>query len=613
MNKKISWYIERFFHELRTEGIKSAIYKSYNCCGNNIFSHLDFSAPKSRRISLLRALSIFPSQACRKAHCLIGHYLEEPCSLNGAYTIPYGNEKNFANSEVALLAHWDPENIVDPYVLYMARHLKQLGKQVILCSAAPLTTLPQETNIFDAIVCRTCAGYDFTSWKAAFEAFPSLYEAKEVTLCNDSVFAPIGSYAPVYQTMASISCDFWGMTFSYEVMPHMQSFYLVLRKKALQHPAFKKFILAVAADNNRDIAVGYEVRFSLWLELHGLTAGCYRLYNLHTKIAANPTVRWEKCLRDGIPLLKRELFKAKGCISALPAWQGEVEKYPYPAHLISDYFHRIGLDISSVLCPGKRSATWPPSVFARYKPLQLPQEASREGALRTAAIIHCYYPEVLPILLEYLKNLPSATHIYISTDTEEKRAAIQQKMAPLDFAKTEIRICPNKGWDIAPFLAGFADIIPNYDLICKVHVKASTHMSKEKSAYWRMMLYGSLLDNKQHVKKIIRLFEDRPELGMIASPSLPYCRVDIGMNKKQLIPLLRKMGIEITSNEAIDFPVGSMFWARSAALQPLLDLQLGFEDFEDTNPQQRDGTLAHAIERSFLFSCCKAGYYWGRI
>ena len=516
------------------------------------------------------------------------------------------------NSEAALLAHWDPENIVDPYVLHMAHHLKQLGKKVILCSAAPLTPLPQETDIFDAIVCRTCAGYDFTSWKAAFEAFPSLSDAKEVTLCSDRVFAPIGSYAPVYQTMASIPCDFWGMTFSHEIMPHMQSFHLVLRKRALQHPAFKNFIAAVAINNNRDMAVGYEVSFSLWLELHGLTAGCYRPYNLYSSITVPLGARWKKYLRDGVPFLEREIFKSQGGIVALPAWQGEVEKYHYPAHLISDYFHRIGLDISSVLCPGKRSATWPPSVFARYKPLQLPQEASREGALRTAAIIHCYYPEVLPILLEYLKNLPSATHIYISTDTEEKRAAIQQKMAPLDFAKKEIRICPNKGWDIAPFLAGFADIIPTYDLICKVHVKASTHMSKDKSAYWRMMLYGALLGSEHHVRKIIRLFEDSPKLGMVASPSLPYCRVDRGMNKKWLDPVLRKMGLQISLNEAIDFPVGSMFWARSAALQPLLDLRLGFEDFEDTDPRQRDGTLAHAIERSFLFSCCKAGYYWGR-
>lgn len=495
----------------------------------------------------------------------------------------------------------------------MAHHLKQLGKKVILCSAAPLTTLPQETDIFDAIVCRTCAGYDFTSWKAAFEAFPSLYEAKEVTLCNDSVFAPIGSYAPVYQTMDSIPCDFWGMTFSYEIMPHMQSFHLVLRKKTLQHSAFKQFISAIVADQNRNIAVGYEIRLSLWLELHGLQAGCYRPYHLHTKIAANPTIQWKRCFREGIPLLKREFFKTQGRLFALPAWQEEVEKYHYPAQLISNYFHRVGLEISSVLCPGKRSATWPPSVFARYTPLQLPQGESRESTLRTAAIIHCYYPELLPILLEYLKSLPSATHIYISTDTEEKYTAIQRQTAPMGFSQTEIRIYPNKGWDIAPFLAGFADIIPHYDLICKVHVKASPHMSKNNSAYWRIMLYRSLLGSNNHVRKILKLFENNPDLGMIVSPSLPYYQVDMGTNRKWLIFLLQKMGITIPLNEAIDFPVGSMFWARSTALQPLLNLQLDFEDFEDTNPLQRNGTLAHAIERSFLFSCCKAGYCWGRI
>lgn len=230
MNKKISWYIERFFHELRTAGIKSALYKAYKC----------LPPPKPRRISFLRTISIFPARARQKARGLIAHYLEEPCSLNDAYTIPYGNGKDFSNSDVILLSHSDPENIVDPYVLYMARHLKQLGKKVILCSAASLIALPQETDIFDAIICRTCAGYDFTSWKAAFEAFPSLYEAKEITLCTDNAFAPIGSYVPVYQTMSSIPCDFWGMTFSHEIIPHIQTFHLVLRKKSFATSGLQK-------------------------------------------------------------------------------------------------------------------------------------------------------------------------------------------------------------------------------------------------------------------------------------------------------------------------------------------------------------------------------------
>ena len=613
MNKNIKWYITRFFSEFRNVGAKKAFYKVYVFCKRKVVIHTILPAPKSRRISLLQAISIFPSKARYKARVLIGDYLEKSYSLDGAYIIPYGSEIKFSNNQVVLLAHWDPENIIDPYVLYMASHLKQLGKKIILCSAAPLAAMPQNTDCFDAIICRTCPGYDFTSWKAAFEAFPSLYEAQEVTLCNDSVFAPIGSYISVYHTMSSISCDFWGITFSCDIIPHIQTFHIVLRKKALLHPAFKQFISSITTSYNREDAIGYEVRLSLWLELYGLRAGCYRPYNLYSRIPANPMCSWKTCLSHGIPFLKRELFKTQGRIVSLPAWRKEIEKYHYPAQLISNYFYRINIDISPVLCPGKRSATWPPSVFVKSMPLQLSQEKYQKNKLRIAAIIHCYYPEIFPVLLEYLKNLPDNTDCYISTDTENKRSIIQEQIKCLRLSKTEIRLYPNKGWDIAPFLAGFSDIIPNYDLLCKVHAKASTNQTKALSTYWRSMLYESLLGSKTHVQKIINFFNDSPELGMIAPPSIPYCYVDIGMNKTKLKHLLQQLNIQIPSNEAIDFPVGSMFWARNKALQPLLDLHFTFNDFNITDSNQRDGTLAHAIERSFFISCCKAGYYWGRI
>ena len=155
MLKKIMYYIGRFFEELKYNGIKGALYTTYVYC-------ISLPTPRSRHISLLQTISFFPSKARRKAIGLIGNYFDTLCSLEGAYIFLHGSERDFSNEEVVLLAHWDPENIVDPYVLHMAHHLKQLGKKVILCSAAPLTTLPQETDIFDAIVCRTCAGYDFT-------------------------------------------------------------------------------------------------------------------------------------------------------------------------------------------------------------------------------------------------------------------------------------------------------------------------------------------------------------------------------------------------------------------------------------------------------------------
>ena len=62
----------------------------------------------------------------------------------------------------------------------------------------------------------------------------------------------------------------------------------------------------------------------------------------------------------------------------------------------------------------------------------------------------------------------------------------------------------------------------------------------------------------------------------------------------------------------LDFPSGSMFWARSAALRPLLDLRLGFDDFQ-AEAGQTDGTLAHAIERLYFLVCEQAGFDWLKI
>jgi hypothetical protein len=55
-----------------------------------------------------------------------------------------------------------------------------------------------------------------------------------------------------------------------------------------------------------------------------------------------------------------------------------------------------------------------------------------------------------------------------------------------------------------------------------------------------------------------------------------------------------------------------MFWARTAALKPLLDLRLETDDFP---PElgQLDGTLAHAIERLYYFACERAGLDWVKV
>ena len=56
-----------------------------------------------------------------------------------------------------------------------------------------------------------------------------------------------------------------------------------------------------------------------------------------------------------------------------------------------------------------------------------------------------------------------------------------------------------------------------------------------------------------------------------------------------------------------------MFWFRSKAIVPLLDLGLTRANFSEATWRARDATIAHAIERSFLFFSSLAGFYWARV
>jgi GT2 family glycosyltransferase len=88
---------------------------------------------------------------------------------------------------------------------------------------------------------------------------------------------------------------------------------------------------------------------------------------------------------------------------------------------------------------------------------------------------------------------------------------------------------------------------------------------------------------------------------MVWSPNFAACR-----------ELADRLGVALAPDSPLDFPAGAMFWARPAALAPLLGLALRFEDFEDEAGQQ-DATLAHAVERLFFYACELAGRRWIRV
>ena len=241
-----------------------------------------------------------------------------------------------------------------------------------------------------------------------------------------------------------------------------------------------------------------------------------------------------------------------------------------------------------------------------FPPLQAPPPP------RVAVICHLYYPEVGREVRHYLQNLPVPANLFLATDTAEKAEVIRAAFADWEGGRVEVRVVPNRGRDIAPKLVGFADAHADYDLVLHLHSKKSDHA--HFLAPWRGFLFENLLGSKAAVASILDAFARLPQLGMVAPQHYEAVRRWLGWNGNYDLAqgLARRMGLPLSPVRALDFPSGSMFWARPAALKPLLDLNLSFDDFP-TEGAQVDHTPAHAIERLYFLVCELSGYAWLKV
>jgi len=241
-----------------------------------------------------------------------------------------------------------------------------------------------------------------------------------------------------------------------------------------------------------------------------------------------------------------------------------------------------------------------------------PGFARDKAAPPVAAVIHVYYPELMGEIRAYLMNIPGTVDVYASTDTEAKRKAILKALSGWTAGTVEVRLAPNRGRDIAPKLIAFRDVYDSHALVLHLHSKKSPHDSYLR--LWRYLIYETLLGSPEIVGDILSAFEQTPRLGMVAAQHYFPLKAGInwGPNLAMAQALGGRMGLKIEEGSPIDFPAGSMFWARSAALRPLLDLQLAVEDFP-AEAGQEDSTLAHAVERLYFYACEAAGLSWLKI
>ncbi|RIY01373.1 glycosyltransferase [Aureimonas flava] len=239
-----------------------------------------------------------------------------------------------------------------------------------------------------------------------------------------------------------------------------------------------------------------------------------------------------------------------------------------------------------------------------------PTPAAPPAAMRVALHGHFHYPELLPEFLGRLSANALACDLFLTTDTAEALTALRGASRGYAKGRVELLQVPNRGRDIAPFLTALGPgTLRGYDLVGHLHGKRSLHTVGVDPTYgerWRTFLWEHLLgDAFPMADRIAAAFDADPALGLVFPEDPNLVGWDGG--REVASGLAARMGVASPLPHAFDFPNGTMFWARPAALEPLFALGLATEDYPP-EPLPKDGTLLHALERLLPFSAEAAGY-----
>lgn len=206
------------------------------------------------------------------------------------------------NDRLCIFAHFDKWKRIDPHVLHYLKRLRGAGCDILMVSAC--TSLLREDRekalkYCSEIITRTNTGYDFGSYAIGLDLMKLEISIRyrQIILCNDSVYGPFHDLKHIFDEMDSRGLDAWGMTDSFQLKYHLQSYFLVFKSSVLQKPRMRNFW-----DNlsfklpKKEVIKHCEIGFTQILRRSHLAVGCWCPYE---KVQQSVIKVWQSELRKG--------------------------------------------------------------------------------------------------------------------------------------------------------------------------------------------------------------------------------------------------------------------------------------------------------------------------
>ncbi len=243
-----------------------------------------------------------------------------------------------------VLAHFDASGGFAPHVHHALAAYRGVAQRLVVVSNSARRLPTSLAKIVDTFIPRTNTGYDFGAWRDGLAALPSA-DFDEVVCVNDSVYGPLADITHALTDPRMANADLWGMVLSDQNaqreaarIPHVQSWFLGLRRPLLESDAFAEFWRDFEPlETKREIVERYEIGFSARMAAAGFRlAGLYdatsaaavtlrevwphvslasprqswRLVRKSRRRPHNPSeLVWWRLWDAGVPYLKASLFR----------------------------------------------------------------------------------------------------------------------------------------------------------------------------------------------------------------------------------------------------------------------------------------------------------------
>lgn len=299
-------------------------------------------------------------------------------------------------------------------------------------------------------------------------------------------------------------------------------------------------------------------------------------------------------IRNRIAAPHREMRSLTGLRRPLPGFNPQI----YLEDVLS--WNRDADPLAHWIENGRPMGRWTP------KTISLHYESKDVPVNSTVLHGHFFYTELAQDFLERLNKNTLRCDLVLTTTDEDRASLLRDMLQNYDKGRAEVRVVPNAGRDIGAFLTGLKDILSSsYDIIGHIHGKKSLRLNSDGGDTWREFLWEHLVGGRTAAADqcVQALSEDR-KLGVIFPCDANLCGWD--ENLTHALEITRQLGRKEPLPEAFEWPIGTMFWARREALEPLLSLELDWQDYP-AEPVGEDGTMLHALERLIPFFAEQAG------